>query len=100
EELPAGPLDGRVVDQVLLGAVRADVALQGELARDDLLDGNLLVPAVAAVLLLATRLGDFFGAAQRAARLGHRFSGHTSIYNLQFTLSKANAMSFQPVGCG
>src|SRR4029077_19042396 len=45
-------------------------------ARDDLFDGDLLVPAVAAVLLLAARLGDFLGAAQRAARLDHRLPRH------------------------
>ena len=38
---------------VLLGAVRADIALERELARDDVLDGDLLVPAVAAVALVS-----------------------------------------------
>jgi len=69
DQLAAGPFDRRVIDQVLLGAVGADVALERELARDDLLDGDLLVPTVAAVLLLATRLGDLLRAAQRAPRL-------------------------------
>ena len=49
--------------------MRADVALQRELARDDFFDGDFLVPAVAAILFLAARLGDFLGAAQRAPRL-------------------------------
>src|SRR5215213_4994017 len=40
EQLPAGALDGRVVDEVLLGRVRADVAFQGEFAGDDFLDGD------------------------------------------------------------
>jgi hypothetical protein len=43
--------------------VRADVALQRELARDDFFDRDFLVPAVAAVLFLAARLGHLFGAA-------------------------------------
>src|SRR5712692_3470310 len=71
DELTAGPLQRRVVDQVFFGAVGADVALQRKLARDGLLDGDLPVPAVAAVLLLAARLGDLLGAAQRAPRLRH-----------------------------
>src|SRR5713226_2315708 len=50
DELSAGTLLRRVIDQVLLGAVRADVALQRELARDDLFDRDFLVPAVAAIL--------------------------------------------------
>jgi hypothetical protein len=49
----------------------ADVALQREFAGDDLLDGNFLVPAVAAVLLLAPWLGDFLGAAESAPGLGN-----------------------------
>jgi hypothetical protein len=63
-----------VVDQVLLGAVRADVAFERELACDDLLDGELLVPAVAAVTLIAARLRDLLGAAERASRLRDGFS--------------------------
>ena len=78
DELAAGALERRVVDEVFLGAVGADVALQRELARDDLFDRDLLVPAVAAVALLAARLGDFLRAAQRAPRLGHGLSGHRS----------------------
>ena len=81
DQLTAGALQRRVVDQVLLGAVRADVALQRELARDDLFDGDLLVPAVAAVLLFAARLGHFLRAAQRAPRLDDRLAWH----GLQFT---------------
>ena len=45
--------------------MRADVALERELARDDVLDGDLLVPAVAAVALVAARLGDVLRATQR-----------------------------------
>ena len=45
-----------MIDQILLGAVGADVALQRELTGDDLLDGDLLVPAVAAVAFVATGL--------------------------------------------
>ena len=70
DELPAGALQGGVVDEVLLRAVRADVALERELARDDLFDGDLLVPAVAAVLLLAAGLRDLLGAAEGAPGLG------------------------------
>src|SRR5262249_51042362 len=62
----AGTLDGRMVDQVLLGAVRADVALERELARHDLFDGDLLFPAVAAVAFLAAWFRHFFRAAERA----------------------------------
>jgi len=63
-----------VIDQVLLGAVRADVPLEDELAGDDLLDRDLLVPAVSAVALVAARLRDFLGAAQGALRLAHGLS--------------------------
>jgi len=45
-----------VINEVLLRAVRADVSLQRELARDDLFDRDLLVPAVAAIFLFAARL--------------------------------------------
>src|SRR5690606_30005672 len=76
DELSAGAFDGRVVDEVLLGAVRADVSLERELARDDLLDGDLLVPAVAAVLLFTAGLGHVLGAAERAPGLGDGFPGH------------------------
>ena len=64
EQLADRPLLGGVVDEVLLGAVRADVALERELARDDVLDGDLLVPALAAVAFVAARLGDFLVAAE------------------------------------
>src|SRR5688500_2373064 len=47
DDLPAGALLGGVIDEVFLGAVGPDVALEDELLRDDLLDGDLLVPAVA-----------------------------------------------------
>ena len=70
DELAAGALNRRVVDEVLLGAMGPDVTLEGKLARDDLLDRDLLVPAIAAVLLVAARLGDLLGAAQGAPRLG------------------------------
>src|SRR5436190_15234338 len=83
-ELTARTLQGRVVDQVLLGAVRADVPLQSELARDDFFDRDLFVPALAAVFLFAARLRHFFGAAQRAPRLCDRLSGHA--VNLPFTI--------------
>ena len=56
ENLAARPLDCRVIDQVLLGAVSADVPLERELPGDDLLDGDLLFPAVSAVALLTARL--------------------------------------------
>ena len=75
-----------VVDEVFLGAVRADVALQRELARDDFLDGDLLVPAVAAVLLLAARLGDVLGVAERAADLRDGFTGHRLIVSTPHSL--------------
>ena len=74
-QLADGALLRRVIDEVLLGAVRADVALERELARDDVLDGDLLVPAVAAVALVAARLGDFLRAAQRASNGFSRLCG-------------------------
>src|SRR5262249_43073229 len=83
DQLTAGTLEGRMVDQVLLGAVRADVALEGELTRDDFLNRDLLVPAIAAILLLAARLGDLLRAAEGAPRLDDGLAGHGS--NLQFT---------------
>jgi hypothetical protein len=43
DQLPAGALERRVIDQVLLRALRADVTLQNELLGDDFLDGDLLV---------------------------------------------------------
>ena len=71
DELSAGPLERGVVDEVFLGAVRADVALERELARDDFFDGDFLVPAVTAVAFLPARLGDVLGAAEGAPGLGH-----------------------------
>ena len=79
DQLAAGALQGGVVDEVFLRAVRADVALERELAGDDLFDRDLLVPAVAAVAFFAARLGDLLGAAQRAPGLDDSFSGHASI---------------------
>src|SRR5438552_19166456 len=84
DELAAGTLERGVIDEVLLCAVGPDVALQGKFARDDLFDRNLLVPAVAAVFLLAARLGNLFRAAQRTPRLDDSLSGHASIYHLEF----------------
>src|SRR5688500_8939075 len=66
DQLAAGALERRMVDQVFLGAVRPDVALQRELAGDDLLDRDLLFPAVTAIALLAARLRDVLGATERA----------------------------------
>ena len=56
DELSAGALERGMIDEIFLGAVRADVALQRELPRDDLFDGDFLVPTVAAVFLFAPRL--------------------------------------------
>src|ERR1044071_4979405 len=69
DDLAGGAFDRRVVDQILLGAVRADIPLQRELAGDDLLDRDLLLPAVAAVAFLAAWFGGILRAAQRALRL-------------------------------
>src|SRR5436190_298390 len=91
DQLPAGTLHRRVIDEVLLGAVRADIALQREVARDDFLDRDFLVPAVAAVLLFAARLGDVFGVAERAADLRDGFTGHGSIVLLTGRPSRAAA---------
>jgi hypothetical protein len=59
--------------------VGADIALEGELTRDDFFDGDLLVPAIAAVFFLASRFGHLFGAAQRTTNVGYRPSGHPEI---------------------
>src|SRR5688572_8011249 len=76
DDLSAGALDGRVIDQILLSAVRADVALERKLARDDLFDRDLLFPAVAAVALLAARLRHILGAAECTLRFDDiRLSG-------------------------
>jgi hypothetical protein len=81
DELSAGALLRGVVDQIFLSAVGADIALQGEVAGDDFLDRDFLVPAVAAVFLFAARFGHLFGAAQRAPRFHDRLTRHGSIYN-------------------
>jgi len=54
-----------MVDEIFFGAVGTDVTLQREFTGDDFLDGDFLVPAVAAIALVSTRLGDLFRAAQR-----------------------------------
>src|SRR4030095_707590 len=56
----------RVVDEILLRAMRPDVTLQCELARDDVFNGDFLVPAVVTVARFAAGFRDLFGAAQRA----------------------------------
>src|SRR5262245_12609698 len=84
DQLATGALERRVIDQVFLGAVRADVTLQRKFAGDDFFDGDLLVPAVATVLLLALGLGDILGAAKGTPRLGDRLAGH--VVNLPFTI--------------
>ena len=65
-----------MVDQVFLRAVGADIALQHELAGDDLLDRDLLVPAVAAIPLVAAWFGNLFGVTECAAGLVGGFAGH------------------------
>jgi hypothetical protein len=77
DELTARAFLGGVVDEVFLRAVGADIAFQREFTRDDFFDRDLLVPAVAAVLLLAARLRDVLGIAERAANLRDGFPGHT-----------------------
>src|SRR5262249_55983327 len=91
DQLPARTLQGRVVDQILLGAVRPDVALECELAGDDLLDRDFLVPAVAAVFLFTAGLGHLFRAAERAPRLDDRLAWHGG--NLQSTITPSGAQS-------
>src|SRR5688572_17277376 len=77
DEHAARALLGGMVNQVLLGAVRPNVAFERKLTGDDLFDGNLLVPAVATVPLFALWLRHFLRAAQGAARLlGNRLPGH------------------------
>ena len=76
DELSAGALGRRVIDQVFLRAVRPDVPFQRELARDDILDGDFLVPAVPAVSLVPARFRDLLRAAERAARLSDGLAGH------------------------
>src|SRR6266851_3840946 len=77
DQLPAGTLERGMVNEVLLGAVGADVPFQRELARDNFFDRDFLVPAVAAVLFLATGFGDLLRAAECTPRLGDRLPGHT-----------------------
>src|SRR5687768_13634591 len=81
DDLAARAFGRRVVDQILLGTVRADVALERELPGDDLLDRDLLFPAVAAVTLLAARFGHILGAAEGTLGLGDsRFARHSVNY--------------------
>jgi hypothetical protein len=56
--------------------VGSDITLESKFARDDFLDRDFLVPAVAAVPFLAARLGDFFGAAEGTSRLFDGLSRH------------------------
>src|SRR5258708_2490048 len=104
DELPAGALQGGVVDEVFLRAMRADVALERELARDDLFDRDFLVPAVAAVFLLAPRFGAIFGVADRAANLRDGFPGHRLIVPLDSLRSLVAGLSIRVFrvisGCG
>src|SRR6185503_10240925 len=79
DELTAGALLRGVVDEILFGAVRADVAFEREFAGDDLFDGDFFVPAVAAVLLFPSRLRHLFGAAERAPRFGDRLAWHDDL---------------------
>src|SRR5438045_4080757 len=88
DELSAGPFLRGMVYEVFFRAVRTDVTLQGEFARDNFLNGDFLVPAVAAVFFFTAGLGDLLRATERAPRLGDRFARHSSIYNLQGTMSK------------
>src|SRR5262245_60933865 len=82
DELPAGALQRGMVNEVFLGAMRTDVALQREFPRDDFFDGDLFVPAVAAVFLFASRLRDFLRTAERAPRLGDGLAWHPSNLSL------------------
>src|SRR5262249_60808522 len=79
DDLAAGAFDRRMIDQVLLRAVRADIALERELTGDDFLDRDFLFPAVSTVPLLAARLGHLLRAAQRTLGLRHRFPRHSRI---------------------
>src|SRR3954467_11188206 len=80
DELAAGAFLRGVVDQVLFSAVGADIAFERELARHNLFDRDLLVPAVATVLLVpAAGLRDVFRVAERATYLRDGFPGHPSI---------------------
>src|SRR5437870_5348555 len=81
-----------MVDEIFFSGVSADVPFQRELTRDDFLDRDLFFPAIAAILFFAARLRDFLGAAQRASRLHEGLAWHSSIYNLQWTMSKERPM--------
>src|SRR5690606_4846137 len=70
----------RVEDEVLLGTLGADVALDRELAGDDVFDRDLLLPALAAVTFVAARVGDFTRAAQRAPQRLCNLPGHSANY--------------------
>jgi deoxyuridine 5'-triphosphate nucleotidohydrolase len=79
-ELPHRALLRGVKNDILLGAMGADVAFDRELARDDVLDRNLLFPAVAAVAFVAAWFGDLAGAAQGATCGFGRLPGHSHDY--------------------
>src|SRR6266542_823675 len=98
DELTAGTLHRGVVDEIFLSAVRPDVALEREFAGDDLFDGDLLVPAVAAVPLLTARFGHVLRAAQRAPRLYYGFPGHGSILLRALRLARADRRAVHLVG--
>src|SRR6266542_4836880 len=76
DQLSAGALHGRMVNEIFFRAVGADVALEREFPSDDLFDCDLLVPAVAAIAFFTARLGHFLGAAQGTASLDDCFPGH------------------------
>jgi len=77
DNLAAGTLDGGMVDEVFLGAMRADIALECELARDDFLDGDLFFPAVATIPLFATWFRYLFGGGDFAGYQGPFYSPKT-----------------------
>src|SRR4051812_36520557 len=64
DQLAAWALESRMVDEIFLGAMCADVTFERELAGNDLFDRDLLVPAVPAVLFFTSRLGHVFRAAE------------------------------------
>src|SRR5262245_28225723 len=78
DKLSAGTLQRGMINEVFFGAVRADFSFQREFSRDDFFDGDFLVPAVAAVLLFASRLRDLLRTAERAPRLGDGLAWHPS----------------------
>ena len=61
-------------DEVFFCVARAQIALDRELARDDFFDGDLLVPARAAVARVAFRFCNVFAAAKRATGDGRGFT--------------------------